>query len=105
MRFNEWWQTTKPAECNPLKDYFIDAWEISAGNYTADLDRALAAATAEADKQRAEVKRLREWLIGDAVCPCCGSSVGCGPECTFVHDAPEAAERMQWVRDVLAGPR
>ena len=30
MTFDEWWKQTKPAECDELKPYFEEAWEISA---------------------------------------------------------------------------
>jgi len=30
MNFDEWWKQTKPAECDELKPYFEEAWEISA---------------------------------------------------------------------------
>lgn len=30
MTFDEWWKQTKPAECDELKPYFVEAWEIAA---------------------------------------------------------------------------
>jgi hypothetical protein len=30
MTFDEWWKKTKPAECDELKPYFEEAWELSA---------------------------------------------------------------------------
>ena len=35
MTFDEWWKQTKPAECDELKPYFEEAWEISAATINA----------------------------------------------------------------------
>lgn len=48
-----------------------------------------------------ERNALRDWLAGDANCPCCGQTVTCAPDCTFADDCPGDAERMQTVRDLL----
>ena len=29
MTFNEWWKQSKPAECDELKIYFREAWQLS----------------------------------------------------------------------------
>ena len=46
MIFEEWWKQTKPAECDELKDYFIEAWNTSVAQYSDDLDRLVAIAVA-----------------------------------------------------------
>lgn len=52
---------------------------------------------------QADAQRLRNWLAGDAECPCCGESERCLDSCTFAVDASNDWDRMQWVRRVLAG--
>ena len=44
MTFDDWWKQTKPAECDELKAYFLESWNTSAAQYTADLDRLVEAA-------------------------------------------------------------
>ncbi len=51
----------------------------------------------------ADAQRLREWLSGDAECPCCGGITECSDGCTFSTDDRDSAARMKWVRHVLAG--
>lgn len=46
---------------------------------------------------------VKEWLMGDALCPCCEGVSGCSPACTFEDDLPHEAERMKEVRALLFG--
>ena len=48
-----------------------------------------------------EIARLRGFLFGDAICPCCQEVEVCIDGCTFAQDAPSDAERMAEVREVL----
>ena len=52
-----------------------------------------------------ELERLREWLEGDALCPCCQELRVCRAECTFAVDCPSEAERMFEVRSLLYGTK
>lgn len=53
---------------------------------------------------RNEIERLREWIEGDARCPCCDTFSECDDECTFADDCPIEHERMMAARAVLAPP-
>ena len=46
--------------------------------------------------------RLREYVQGDARCPCCTMTDVCLPDCTFASDSPEGFERMELARAALA---
>jgi hypothetical protein len=60
-------------------------------------------ADAEIERLRADNARIRGWLAGDAECPCCEQTAQCLEDCTFVADCPNEADRMRWIRFVLAG--
>ena len=47
------------------------------------------------------IERYREWLEGEANCPCCDKFDACVEGCTFEDDAPHEAERMAEIRDLL----
>lgn len=51
-----------------------------------------------------ELQDLRDWLEGDALCPCCQQVTACLDGCTFGEDDPNGAARMEEVRIVLWGP-
>jgi hypothetical protein len=50
-----------------------------------------------------EIERMREWIDGDCICPCCRETRSCLRDCTFATDAPEAAERMALARAARFG--
>ena len=45
-----------------------------------------------------EIERMREWLDGDCICPCCQETRECRAGCTFLDDAPGEADRMAEAR-------
>jgi len=51
---------------------------------------------------RAELDRMKSWIIGDCTCPCCTGDSACLDGCTFETDCPEDWERMTEARAVLA---
>jgi hypothetical protein len=40
MTFDEWWKVMKPAECDELKEYFIEAYQLGFSNGCARLRNA-----------------------------------------------------------------
>jgi hypothetical protein len=58
--------------------------------------------TEENDALRAERDSLREYVTGDARCPCCTETVVCNPGCTFAADCPDDYDAMMYARAALA---
>jgi hypothetical protein len=58
---------------------------------------------AENEALRKDVERMRQWIEGDCLCPCCQELRKCSDGCTFYVDAPSDAERMTEARSVLFG--
>ncbi len=54
------------------------------------------------DEATAREARLRDYILGDARCPCCATVDVCLPDCTFSSDSPEGFERMGVARAALA---
>ena len=48
------------------------------------------------------LERVLDAYSHDALCPCCDESETCAPDCTFITDCPEDAEKMRYVRELLA---
>ena len=45
-----------------------------------------------------EIERMREWLDGDCICPCCQETRVCLDDCSFNDDDPSGADRMAEAR-------
>ena len=50
------------------------------------------------------ISNLYDWLIHEALCPCCDEVDACDDECTLSEDCPSDAERVTYARDVLKVP-
>lgn len=48
----------------------------------------LASVTADRDALRAANAMMRDWITGDATCPCCAETAECLDGCTFASDCP-----------------
>lgn len=60
------------------------------------------AALAEKDAEIARIRKHFEDALSET-CPCCEGMRECLPDCTFAEDAPDAADRMEYLRGVLYG--
>jgi hypothetical protein len=52
---------------------------------------------------RIACERMKEFLLGECHCPCCGRDEVCADDCTLEHDDPNAAEHMTGARYALYG--
>jgi hypothetical protein len=50
-----------------------------------------------------EIERMREWLDGDCICPCCQETRVCLDDCSFNDDDPSGADRMAEARMARVG--
>lgn len=50
----------------------------------------------------AENARLRGYVMGQAICSCCGEAEDCSPDCTMNEDNPEWADVRDAARSLLS---
>ena len=91
------WQSGVLAD---LKSVAARKWQ---GDPAAQRAGLFARAAAEIERLTADNNRIRDWLAGEAECPCCREPVTCADDCTIETDDPDTAARMKWIRLVLAG--
>lgn len=48
-----------------------------------------------------EIERLKSYVEGQAMCPCCEGILACEEDCTFAADCPDDYDRMMAARDAL----
>jgi len=70
----------------------LNQWDMLSSDEMVEFALKLSAETTE---------RLSAWIRGYCFCPCCGQIEKCLESCTFAMDAPDDAERMRNVREVL----
>lgn len=52
MIFDEWWKEMKPAECDELKDYFVECWNEARKDVKNDLLKLLPIASCNTEDAR-----------------------------------------------------
>lgn len=54
-----------------------------------------------ANTLESEVKRLRDFIIFEATCPCCSGITECDDDCTLADEEPRDFTRMAYARYFL----
>ena len=62
MNFETWWGEMKPAECDEVKEYFLEAWEVSAQAERELLEKDAAVWRSECEKLTIKLAAAREHI-------------------------------------------